>query len=45
MKTGFIGLGAVGGKLAGNLINNGVVDQINTTDRYTLATFIVLPNN
>lgn len=38
-RTGFIGLGAVGGKLAGNLMNNGVELMVFDLDAEALARF------
>ncbi|MDA7426096.1 NAD(P)-dependent oxidoreductase [Thalassococcus lentus] len=40
MKTGFIGLGAVGGKLAGNLMNNGVELTVHDLDDAKVAEFV-----
>lgn len=40
MKTGFIGLGAVGGKLAGNLINNGVALTVFDLDADRVQMFV-----
>ncbi len=40
MKTGFIGLGAVGGKLAGNLLNNGVGLVVHDLDAARVAEFV-----
>ncbi|WP_299936627.1 NAD(P)-dependent oxidoreductase [uncultured Pelagimonas sp.] len=40
MKTGFIGLGAVGGKLAGNLLNNGVGLTVHDLDASRVAEFV-----
>ncbi|WP_299929005.1 NAD(P)-dependent oxidoreductase [uncultured Pelagimonas sp.] len=40
MKTGFIGLGAVGGKLAGNLLNNGVGLTVHDLDAARVAEFV-----
>ncbi|MGH1413693.1 MAG: NAD(P)-dependent oxidoreductase [Pelagimonas sp.] len=40
MKTGFIGLGAVGGKLAGNLLNNGIGLTVHDLDETRVHDFI-----
>ncbi|SMX30264.1 2-(hydroxymethyl)glutarate dehydrogenase [Pelagimonas phthalicica] len=40
MKTGFIGLGAVGGKLAGNLLNNIKVLDVYDLDESRVAEFV-----
>lgn len=40
METGFIGLGAVGGKLAGNLVNNGVALAVHDLDPARVAAFV-----
>lgn len=40
MKTGFIGLGAVGGKLAGNLMNNGVALTVFDLDADRVQAFV-----
>lgn len=40
MKTGFIGLGAVGGKLAGNLLNNIKALDVHDLDESRVAEFV-----
>lgn len=40
MQTGFIGLGAVGGKLAGNLMANGVALTVHDLDAAKVAGFV-----
>ena len=40
MATGFIGLGAVGGKLAGNLLNNGEALEVFDLDAGPVAAFV-----
>ncbi len=40
MKVGFVGLGSVGGKLAGSLLRNGVDLEVHDLDRARVADFV-----
>jgi 3-hydroxyisobutyrate dehydrogenase len=42
MKVGFIGLGNVGGKLAGSLLRNGIVLSVHDLDPVLVAQFVTL---
>ena len=40
MQVGFIGLGSVGGKLAGSLLRNGVALRVHDLDAGLVAAFV-----